>query len=260
MRLFAREDGGGATPIVFLHGFGSCHGLWRPVTDALSPQHRTIGYDLPGHGASLDWPDAGPAKVAVRAVSADLDARGIDRFHLVGHSFGGAVATLIASGKPQSVLSLTVLAPGGYGPEINGKLLRRYGAAVETDEIRDCLAAMSGPSSAVPEHTVKALAEMRRRPGQSEMLVRIAAEISRDDRQGVISRDTLAALAMPVSLIWGTADPLLPFSQAQGLPPQFSLHAAEGLGHMLPEEAPGLVADIVRRTIGWPGAPKARVL
>jgi pyruvate dehydrogenase E2 component (dihydrolipoamide acetyltransferase) len=250
LRLFAREDGGGATPMVFLHGFGSCHGLWRPITDALSPEHRTIAYDLPGHGASLGWPDAGPAKIAVRAVSADLDARGIEKFHLVGHSFGGAVATLLASAKPQNVASLTVLAPGGYGPEINGALLRRYGAAVEPDEIRNCLAAMSGPSSAVADHAVKVLAEMRRRPGQTEMLARIAAEISRDDTQGVISRETLAALAMPVSVMWGTADPLLPYRQTEGLPSQFSLHTAEGFGHMLPEEAPGLVVGVIRRTVG----------
>jgi pyruvate dehydrogenase E2 component (dihydrolipoamide acetyltransferase) len=250
LRLFAREDGDGAAPIVFLHGFGSCHGLWRPIADALTPERPTIAYDLPGHGASLGWPDAGPAKIAVRAISADLDARGIEKFHLVGHSFGGAVATLLASAKPQSVASLTVLAPGGYGPEINGALLRRYGAAVEPDEIRDCLAAMSGPSSAVPDHAVKVLAQMRRQPGQTEMLARIAADISRDDRQGVISRETLAALAMPVSVMWGTADPLLPYSQTEGLPSQFSLHTAEGFGHMLPEEAPGRVVDVVRRTVG----------
>ncbi len=250
MRLFAREDGDGATPIVFLHGFGGCHGLWRPITDSLPPQRRTIAYDLPGHGASLDWLEPGPAKIAVRAVSTDLDARNIEKFHLVGHSFGGAVATLLASAKPQSVASLTVLAPGGYGPEINGALLRRYGAAVEADEIRSCLAAMSGPSSAPPDHAVNVLAKMRRRPGQTEMLARIAAEISRDDRQGVISRDALAALAIPVSIMWGTADPLLPYSQTQGLPPRFSLHTAEGFGHMLPEEAPDLVVEMIRRAVG----------
>jgi pyruvate dehydrogenase E2 component (dihydrolipoamide acetyltransferase) len=250
LRLFARADGDGATPIIFLHGFGSCHGLWRPITDALTPEHCTIAYDLPGHGASLGWPDAGPAKIAVRAISADLDARSIGKFHLVGHSFGGAVATLLASAKPQSVASLTVLAPGGYGPEINGALLRRYGAAVEAHEIRNCLEAMSGPSSAVPDHAVQVLAKMRPRPGQTEMLIRIAAEISRDDRQGVISHETLAALAMPVSVMWGTADPLLPYSQTEGLPQQFSLQAAEGFGHMLPEEAPGLVVDVIRRTLG----------
>jgi pimeloyl-ACP methyl ester carboxylesterase len=142
LRLFARADGDGATPIVFLHGFASCHGLWRPITDALSPERRTIAYDLPGHETSLGFPDAGPApaKIAVRAISADLDARGIEKFHLVGHSFGGAVATLLTSARPQSVASLTVLAPGGYGPEINGALLRRYGGAVEPAEIHNCLA------------------------------------------------------------------------------------------------------------------------
>ena len=249
MTLFAHEDGAGSSPVVFLHGFGSCHGLWKPIASAISADRRTIAYDLPGHGASLDWPDAGPARTAVRAVSADIEARGIERLHLVGHSMGGAIATLLAAAMAQRVASLTLLAPGGYGPDINGRLLRRYAAAAGADEIRTCLAAMSGPRSPVPKDAVTALTQMRRRAGQTGKLLEIAETISRNDRQGVIQRDVLSALDMPVSVIWGTADSLLPYRHAQGLPPRFMLHTAQGIGHMLPEEVPDMVIDVIRRTI-----------
>jgi pyruvate dehydrogenase E2 component (dihydrolipoamide acetyltransferase) len=91
---------------------------------------------------------------------------------------------------------------------------------------------------------------MRARPGQPEMLVRIAADISRDDRQGVIPPELLVGIAVPVRVLWGTEDPLLPYSQAASLPRQFELRTAEGAGHMLAEEAPGEVVDAIRQTLG----------
>jgi pimeloyl-ACP methyl ester carboxylesterase len=247
-RLHATASGNGHRTIVLLHGFGGCYGLWRPIQQELAGNARVLAYDLPGHGQSLDWPEAGPAKVAVRAILADLAERGIERFHLAGHSMGGAIAALMALAEPSRVASLTLLAPGGFGEEINGRLLRRYAAAVSREEIRVCLESMVGWPNPVPVETVQTLMEMRRRPGQTEKLTEIAALITRDERQGVISRDRLAALPMPVSVAWGVLDGVLPAYQANGLPPLFALHSIPNAGHMLPEEVPELVLEIIRRT------------
>jgi pimeloyl-ACP methyl ester carboxylesterase len=247
--LYAAERGAGPKTVVFLHGFGGCHDVWHKVTSALAPGIRTLAYDLPGHGLSFDFPGSAPAKTAARAVLADLAARKIKRVHLVGHSMGGAVAILMALTEPERVASLTLLAPGGFGTEINGPLLRRYAAAAEKGEIRACLAAMSGPQSLPPARIVDVLAEMRRRPGQLQKLVEIAAAMTRNDRQGVIPREQLDMLNMPVVVVWGTDDAVLPFSQADGLPAHFHLHHVLETGHMLVEEAPDLVAEIVRRNM-----------
>lgn len=247
--LYAAERGAGQKTIVFLHGFGGCHDVWREVTSALSPGARTLAYDLPGHGLSLDFPGSGPAKTAARAVLADLTARKTKRVHLVGHSMGGAVATLMALIEPEKIASLTLLAPGGLGTEINGPLLRRYAAAADRREIRACLAAMSGPQSLPPEHLVDVFDGMRRRPDQLQKLVEIAAAMTRDDRQGVIPREQLDTLDMPVMLVWGTDDPVLPFTQADDVPVHFHLHHVLEAGHMLVEEAPGLIAEAVRRNM-----------
>lgn len=234
---------------MLLHGFGGCHGLWRPIADALAGTVRVLAYDLPGHGGSLGWPEAGPAKVAVRAILADLTERGIEHFHLAGHSMGGAIAALMALAEPSRIASLALLAPGGFGEEINGRLLRRYASAKDEEEVRICLESMIGWPNPVPNETVQTLVEMRRRAGQTEKLVEIAASITRDERQGVISREGLAGLPMPVSVIWGLLDGVLPVHQSNGLPPLFGLHLIADAGHMLPEEKPELVAEIIRRTM-----------
>ncbi|RWC48015.1 MAG: alpha/beta fold hydrolase [Mesorhizobium sp.] len=245
--LFAAEQGVGSKATVLLHGFGGCHDVWREVISALTPSMHTLAYDLPGHGMSLDFPAAGPAKVAAKAVLADLSQRRLKRVHLVGHSMGGAVAALMALAEPEKIASLTLLAPGGLGPEINGPLLRRYAEAVDRSEIRACLAAMSGPGTRPLDHTVDTLQDMRRRSGQVEKLVEIAAVMTRDDRQGVIPHERLDAMNMPVMVAWGTDDPVLPFTQADDLPAHFHVHHVLEAGHMLAEEAPDLIAEIIRR-------------
>ncbi|KUM24986.1 dihydrolipoamide acetyltransferase [Mesorhizobium loti] len=245
--LHVAETGAGSKTIVFLHGFGGCHSIWRDVIAGLVPGVRALAYDLPGHGNSLEHREAGGAKKAARAILADLAARRLGKVHLVGHSMGGAIATLMALADPGRVASLTLLAPGGFGPEINGPLLRRYAAAANRDEIRACLVAMSGPGSLSPEHVVEALLRMRERPAQLQTLVDMAAAMTRDGRQGVIPGERLETLNMPVMVIWGTDDPVLPVDQAESLPPHFHLHHVFEAGHMLAEEAPGLIVEVVRR-------------
>ena len=249
---YAAEWGAGPKTIVFLHGFGGCHELWRDVIAGLHGV-RALAYDMPGHGLSLDCRAMGGAKAVAQTVLADLAGRRLGKVHLVGHSMGGAVATLMALADPERVASLTLLAPGGFGQEINGPLLRRYAAAADTHEIRTCLAAMSAPRSLPPDHAVEVLSRMRGRPGQLLRLVEAAAAMTRDDRQGVIPRERLESLDMPVMVVWGAEDPLLPVCQAEGLPAHFHLHHVLDAGHMLVEEAPDLVAAIVRRNTGRRG-------
>ena len=247
--LFGSTQGNGDETLVLLHGFGGSHEQWQPLAE-LAEHMQMLAYDLPGHGRSLDFPHAGPAKVAARAVLDDLDARRLEEVHLAGHSMGGAVACLIATAAPERVKSLTLLAPGGFGEEINAPLLRRYAMAKSPQEIRTCLRAMSGPGVEPADQTVAALAKMRAIAGQTEMLARIVAAITANGRQGVIPKDRLSALAMPVSVEWGPRDPVLPFSQALDLPPQFELIVADGAGHMLVEERPSLLATVIRKTVG----------
>ncbi len=241
-------DSGKAAPaIVLLHGFGGSAAAWKDVVTALGESHRTVAYDLPGHAGSLDVPGGGSAKAAARAVLADLAGRQLGKVHVVGHSFGGAVATLMAATAPASVASLTLLAPGGYGPEINGALLRRFARAATAGALATCLTAMATTRHIPSAETLTALERQRAAAGQTARLIEIADMICRDDRQGVFPAGMLAGLTVPVAVAWGSADPVLPFAQAADLPPHFDLTRLEDTGHMLIEEATAAVLDLIRK-------------
>lgn len=245
-RLNASAKGSGPATIVLLHGFGGHHGDWTDIQADLVRVARVIAYDLPGHGRSIDAPGAGSATATAKAVIADLAARGIGRVHIAGFSMGGAIATLIALRSPQLVQSLTLIAPGGFGPDINGPLLERF-ARADGDEIRICMNEMSGPGFETLTRDVAGAAALHGGKGQREMLERIVGMIARDSRQGEIPREQLALLQPPVSLLWGDADPVLPYSQTHDLPANFRLETLPGKGHMLLNEARRAVTSAIRR-------------
>lgn len=248
-RLHAVEIGTDGPVVAFLHGFGDTHGVWAGVQSALAGDARTIAFDLPGHGASLDYPDAGRTKVAVAALLTEIGALQAGPVNLVGHSMGGAVAALATLENPDAVASLTLLAPGGFGSEINHRLLNRYAAAEDAEALRMALENMYGWNKPVGDGTVERLVTMRRRPGQRDMLMHMAAGLHRDGKQGIIPRENLDELRMPVKVLWGTQDRVLPTRQAHRLPAMFAAHIFEDTGHMLPEEIPDAAAKLIRQNL-----------
>ncbi len=127
--------------------------------------------------------------------------------------------------------------------------MRRYAAATGADELRQIMEEMAAPGFSMPTKYVASLASVRRLPGQRDKLMEIAALIMHDGRQGEIPREALARLKMPVTVVWGTEDPMLPFSQSHGLPPAFHLQALPGVGHQLLVEAEKTVVQQIRRTV-----------
>lgn len=247
-RLGASAKGSGPQTVVLLHGFGGHHGDWTDIQAGLTRQASVIAYDLPGHGRSIDIAGAGNASAIAKAVIFDLAERGVNRAHIAGFSMGGAVAALIGLRAPTLVASLTLVAPGGFGPQINESLLRRL-ACAEGDGLRAVLDEMSGPGFATLTRDVAGASALHGAYGQREKLEEIVKMIARDGRQGEIPRETLATLTMPVTVLWGDADPVLPYSQSAGLPPAFKLETLPGKGHMLLNEARSAVLAAIRRSI-----------
>lgn len=252
-KLFAIEDGRGkGAPVVFLHGFGANADVWSQVQTAVGENRPTLAYDLPGHGRSLKVRIERTGKMA-GAIADDLAARGVDQVHLVGHSMGGAVATLIALRTPDLVASMTLLAPGGYGPEINHRLLRRYASAAEHDRLLGALENMFGWNCEIPASLADMLSESRQSPDVVDRLNTILDNMlktrGQDLEQGTFRRDALAELSMPVKVLWGTQDRVLPTRQAHRLPPMFAAHVFENTGHMLIEERGADVVALIRQNI-----------
>ena len=98
--------------VVLLHGQPGSAADWQQVVSRLPDGVGVVAQDRPGYGASPR--SAGGFTAGARAVLADLDARGIDRAVLVGHSYGGGVALATAQLAPERVEALILLA--GVGP------------------------------------------------------------------------------------------------------------------------------------------------
>lgn len=109
-RAVANRIGAGETPIVMIHGLAASQAFWyaagAPIMTVMGP---CLLYDLRGHGKS-EMPDSG---YGVNNMAADLKgllaAKGIERAHLVAHSFGGMIAIAHALAHPETVASLTLV-------------------------------------------------------------------------------------------------------------------------------------------------------
>lgn len=111
--LWSKRFGSGA-PLVFLHGMGSSHHAWQLITPELSRDFQVILIDLPGHGSTpLGAEDAMDPQSLSERVHSTLATMGFERFHLVGNSLGGWISLEMAAARPESVSSVTALAPAG---------------------------------------------------------------------------------------------------------------------------------------------------
>src|SRR3954454_20018951 len=107
-----REYPGSGTPVVLLHGLLDSSEGWHEV--ARRSERPCYAIDLPGFGGSTCPPYERIASYA-RDVARALDGLGLERYVLIGHSFGGAVATALAEQRPDHVAALVLVAPAGYG-------------------------------------------------------------------------------------------------------------------------------------------------
>jgi len=106
-------DQGTGTPVVFVHGSFLDFRFWEPQRQAIAQQYRFIAYTSRYHGTA-PWPDAGQ-NYSAATHAADLAAfiRELNAgpVHLVGHSYGGLLATLVAVEHPELLRSLTLAEP-----------------------------------------------------------------------------------------------------------------------------------------------------
>lgn len=119
-REAAGKRGKEALPLVLLHGIGSGAASWVQQFEALGEgenPRRVLAWDAPGYGASTPVASASPvAADYARVLAGWLDALGIERCVLAGHSLGAIIAGAFAAAHPARVSGLLLISPaGGYG-------------------------------------------------------------------------------------------------------------------------------------------------
>jgi pimeloyl-ACP methyl ester carboxylesterase len=222
---------GEKTPVLMLHGFGGDSESWLGLSVPLAQNRVVIALDLPGHGRSVLHQATGFEAMA-EAVAATLDQLGHQHVHVVGHSMGGGVGLALALAKPQSVASLTLFAPAGLGTKINARLLLAYASATEEREIALILDQFFGASAKIPRGLAASITATRTDAHVQEALRRTALAMLDGHDQRSLPMEKIAALTMPIRVIWGDEDRILPMTQTRKLPGMIAVHRYSGIGHM----------------------------
>jgi pimeloyl-ACP methyl ester carboxylesterase len=248
----------GEHQVVLLHGQPGSGADWRQVADRLPPGLPVVALDRPGYGASRQG--AGGFAYNARAVVAELDARGIGRAVLVGHSYGGGVALAVARLAPERAEALVLLASVGPGCLTGWDRLLAAPVAGEV-----CAVTAWWLTPWLARAGLWATAGLRRRPIAADEHVNwhiwghthhdhgpVWRSFLTEQRALVGEVDGLTAppagVAQPVLLIADPHDTLIPVSTTHRLAavlPDARVQLVAGIGHHLPRRAAPQIAAAI---------------
>src|SRR5215207_1162372 len=255
---------GSGPALLLLHGLACDSSTWSDVIPSLSEHFTVIAPDLLGHGES-DKPDADYSLGGYANGMRDLlTILGIDRVTVVGHSFGGGVAMQFAYQFPDRTERVVLISTGGLGKEVT-PLIRFLtvpgsSAAIAAATFGPWRSLVSGALrslSRLPISATRDLDEVARiyealaDPGQRTAVQRVTSHVLNWRGQYVTMTDrSYLARLMPVLVIWGRQDMVIPSTHAELAPTQVSdVHILDDSGHFPhkdhPEEVCRLVMEFV---------------
>jgi pimeloyl-ACP methyl ester carboxylesterase len=212
------DRGNGKVPLVLIHGANDQAGTWFPIAGALAATRRVIIPDLAGHGESE--PASGPLPITLFLEELEAVLSAERDLVLVGNSLGGWLASLFALRHPSRVSHLVLETAGGISRPLASELVAR-----DRDEALVILGKVHGPAFVPPEWVIDALLA---RAEDSPMLRITGVEEHILDAH-------LPQLTMPVTMIWGANDGVLPVDYAEefrALIGHGELHVLDGAAHI----------------------------
>lgn len=226
----AYERRGHGTPMVLLHGYPLDHHLWDKVTPLLEDTFDLILPDLRGFGGSSTVDSFYAMEDIAADIAALLDHLKIPKAAIVGHSMGGYVALAFARLYPERVLGLGLVSSQVHADAPDRKEGRYKSAAEVADKgIASVVETMTPKFTSNPPLQEFARESMeRQQPAAYIGALKAMAE-------RVDSTPLLSTLHIPVVLIHGDADSLIPVDRAREVKaalPNAYLVEISGAGHM----------------------------
>ena len=245
------ERAGEGEALVLLHGIGSQGASFTPLLGGVTG--RVIAWNAPGYGESEalaeDWPIAADY---ARALERFLDALGLGRVALLGHSLGALMAASFAAGRRERVSRLVLASPALGHAVPRGQGLSPAAQARIDDLEREGPEAFAAARAArlvhAPEDNPGMVAQVRkamsqvRLPGYAQAARMLAAGRLLDDAE---------RLAVPTDVIVGEGDLVTPPEGARRVHEALrgaargSLSIVPGAGHAIYLQAPGAVATVL---------------
>ena len=243
---FAYENAGDddGVPLVLLHGFTGHRDDFCAVLQDLARTRRVLVPDLRGHGESgrAEGPGGYTFLECMTDLLAFLDALGIERCDLLGHSMGGMVAVRFALGCPARLRSLVLMSTSasGLGEEANESLRKGRAFAQEAGLVA-MQAAMEAVGRADPDPVIELWAErywahQRRRYADMDLNAFLGFSLEMIEQTPVSRR--LTEIRHPTSVLIGSEDQgfLAGADELFAGIAQSTLHTIEGAGHHPHEE------------------------
>jgi len=246
---FEVEDHGEGVPLLLLHGFPLAMAMWDPIRPGLAGVARVITPDLRGFGAS-DKPTGDYSMVSLAEdVLRLIDALGIGKVVLGGHSMGGYVALQFAAAHADRLAGLVLVDSRAEADPPEGRTRReaaierigRDGGAGFLDDFVPNLIAAS-----TRERAPRLLAELRAIAAEVPDHVLIGCLRGMMERPS--SLDLLASITVPALVIVGADDEITPPAAAQAMAtrlPHATLAVIPGAGHTPSVERPLPTAEVI---------------
>ncbi len=221
-------------PVVLVHGIAGSSLLWQANLSSIGARHKVFAVDLPGHGRSGKPGGRYDIDLFVRSLLGFLDACGLERVALIGHSLGGHVCLKLALERPGRIAKLVLIDSGGLGPEIDVGFLKPLLAGVTREATETMLRGLFANPAVANRSMVEATFEALSRPGAWEA-VRSAVEsaVARGIQIESLA-ERLQELQVPVLIAWGARDAVIPLArgkEAHASIPGAELWVAENAGH-----------------------------
>ena len=249
--------------LVLIHGSNASLHTWEPWVERLRADYRIVSMDLPGHGLTGVNPSGrydNQSYVAV--VDGLLTKLGISKAVIGGNSMGGGVSWMYALAHPEKTEALLLVDAGGQPQAKSDKL--PIGFRVMTMPVVKELARVIAPrsmfessikttmsiQSKIDDKLIDRYWELNRFPGNREATMK---RFATPKAMKSTTPEALAAIKVPVMIMWGEEDSLIPVSSARWFAhamPAAKLVIYPGVGHIPMEEVPERSAADVKAWLG----------
>ncbi|MBA3866071.1 MAG: alpha/beta fold hydrolase [Solirubrobacterales bacterium] len=262
-RSVSYVEGGSGQLLLLIHGMAGTAENWKSVIEPLALRNAVVAPEFPGHGLS----EPGGGDYSLGSLASGLRdlmlTLGHERATLVGHSLGGGVALQFTYQFPEMVERLVLVSSGGLGPDVSPIL--RAAALPGADLFISATAGIGAqagsllgsafgklglrPSADVAEvaRGYASLADPERRKA---FLATLRAVVGTEG-QRVAALDRLyLAEALPLLIIWGDRDPIIPVAHGEETHRQLPgsrLEVFPGVGHVPQLESPGSFVAALER-------------
>jgi pimeloyl-ACP methyl ester carboxylesterase len=264
VKLYYEEQGKGP-PLLLIHGFGASTFTWRFVAPELAKTHRVIAVDLKGFGQS-DKPFDDRYSVFDQAelLAQLIEEKDLRNLTLVGHSFGGGVALLLALQANQRlegrITKLVLLDSIAYPQNIpvffrllDVPLVSQIGVRMvpPSMQTRVALEIAYFDDSKIDPAEVEAYAAPLKTAAGKHAMIHSARQILPEDIAAL--SESYKTMELPTLILWCDHDRIVPLEVGLRLRrtlPNSTLRLVEDCGHMPQEEQPANTLSLIKGFIG----------